>query len=1348
MTTTQAQQNVLVLPASAAQQRFWIADQLKPGDPALNVAVRFLLEGTLDVQVLHRALQQIIARHEILRANFRMLDGRISQIVEDDREIELPLTDLSFLEGQEQNDAADRYADLIASEPFHLSVDPLLRAHLLRLSAASHVLLVTLHHIVCDGWSIGIFTDELGACYEAMVQERSPELPDLPVQYADFTMWQQENTAVLAKSEAYWLEQLRTAAPPEPAGDFPRTGATANASFIVSRLLPESLTHQLSALGQRHESTSFMTVIAGFSALLSRYTGLEDITIASQAAGRDQAEVEPLIGPFVNTIPLRLNTSGDPQYTELLKRTSETVSSALAHAAVPFDRIVELLRVKREAGRNPVTDISFIHQRDFVHPWQRAGVRLTPIPSRSPGAIYDLNFFMVGRAEGWRVSCEYNIALYKRETVEQMLEHLEELLTSVAANPQQRVSEIEFMGAAERSKLLQEWNNTHTSYPFDSRIHDLLTHTAACNPSKVAAICGGETIDYATLERRSNQLARYLAARGAARETVIGLCLNRSINMLVAILAVLKTGAAYLPIDPSLPAERLTLLAGDSGMNLLVTERALSNTIAAEVPAVCLDGERKAIDGESGVTFDGGARPQDVAYVLYTSGSTGTPKGVEVPHRAVVNLLHAFQGIFRPSEGDVLVATTTLSFDIAALELFAPLLTGSRLVIATNIEAQDPMQLRNLLYRSGATIFQATPVRYRMLLEAGWRNMPRLKMLCGGEKLTRELADQLLARGLELWNVYGPTETTVWSSVARIEKNEEAITVGKPIANTSFYILDNRFRPVPVGVAGELYIGGDGVACGYRNRPQLTAERFLNNPFAAGKIYRTGDRARYWHDGRVELLGRNDDQVKVRGYRIELGEVEAALARCPGVASAAVTLCQDASGEAALAGYWVSPAVDVPQMRVFLQSQLPHYMVPTLLTRLDTMPLTGSGKIDRRQLPEPSKLVPVSAPVDSEIASAPPETTVDGDPLEAALTEIWESVLGHHPIRPTDDFFELGGHSVMAAQMFARMERQIGQALPLATLFQAPTIRRLAALMRDKNWAPSWSTLVPIRNQGTRKPLFLIHPIGGNIVNFKGFCAHFGEDQPIYGLQARGLDGKETPRTSIEEMARDYISEIRGVQAQGPYAIGGFSAGGVVAFEMARQLQAEGETVATLALLDSKINAGQQASSTGSSTIQFARFASTAKANARYAMRMSAGAFLKRKAKNLKMRAAVRMAQIKSALHIASPASHLGAEEGFILALRRYVPRPYTGDAVLFVANEQPGMGSGNLGWDQLVRGTLHIEELIGDHDALMQEPCIGELVELLKAHMERAQKPAIRYRTPGNSRTPRERTATLPVAS
>ncbi len=914
------------------------------------------------------------------------------------------------------------------------------------------------------------------------------------------------------------------------------------------------------------------------------------------------------------------------------------------------------------------------------------------------------------RTDGLQLTCQFDSQLFRSSTIERLLEHLEQLVGDVLRNPRQKLSEISFLPLEERARLLFEWNETKADYPRNLSIHQLMERSAVRVPDSCALAFGEKTLSYAELDTRANRLAHYLVQRGAGPGSVIGIFLDRSFDMMVSLLAVLKTGSAYLPLDPAFPASRLEFMAEDAAISALITSSALAGKLSVKTQTVLMDEERSAIDRMPATALDHNVDAESLAYVLYTSGSTGKPKGVQIQHRSVVNLLHAMQAHVQMNTADSLLAVTTLSFDIAGLELLLPLMIGSRIILASYAETSDPMVLRDLIQRTQPSMMQATPATWRMLIDVGWTGLQGLKILVGGEKVTRELADALLERGSEVWNCYGPTETTIWSTICRLERDGLPVTIGRPLANTTLYVLDGGQRLLPQGAAGELYIGGDGVTRGYLNRPELNAERFIPNPFGTGRLYRTGDLVRYQPAGRLEILGRNDSQVKIRGFRIELGEIEEVLAACQQVRAAAVVVRTPASGESVLAGYFVpNGPVDVVAIRTSLAGRMPEYMVPTFLVPMKDLPLTLNGKIDRKALPTPD--------ADAALPAVEPVT----DRLEATLIGIWESVLGVHPVGRTQNFFDLGGHSVLAAKAFARMEKMLGTVLPLATLFQAPTVEKLAQVIRNSNWKPLWSSLVAIRPGGTKPPFFFVHPIGGNVLTFAGFCGHFGPDRPIYGLQARGLDGLETPHTLVEEMASDYIRGIRSVQPEGPYFIGGFSAGGVVAFEMAHQLEAVGQHVAMLALLDTEVPPFQRKG--GSPAARLRHWARTFEVNLRYASRMRVPEFLVRKSSNFRMRSKLLVWGIRERLGLEIQPSRLSAEEGFLLAMRRYVPHPYQGSATLFRSADGSDYQDPKLGWEGLIEGHLDIQQVSGDHDTILQEPHIGMLARLLEGCLEQAPR-------------------------
>jgi amino acid adenylation domain-containing protein len=854
--------------------------------------------------------------------------------------------------------------------------------------------------------------------------------------------------------------------------------------------------------------------------------------------------------------------------------------------------------------------------------------------------------------------------------------------------------------AAGRSSLAPQ------GYPTDRTVVRLFEAQAQRTPSRCAAACDREALTYSELNGEANRLAHHLLERGARRGDYIGICLDRSLQMLTAMLAVMKMGGVYVPLDPRFPVDRLEYMASDAALAAIILHARTENAFPMRTRCIHLDREREEIAAASAQAFPTEPKPADAVYVLYTSGSTGKPKGVQIHHRGLVNFLWSMRSEPGISESDILLAVTTLSFDIAEMELLLPLISGARVHIATGEESRDPKRLSRLIESSGATILQATPGQWRMLLDFGWKGKPGFKMLCGGEPMRSSLAEALIQKG-ELWNMYGPTETTIWSSVCRITSAND-ITVGGPIANTWFYVLDEDRNPVAAGEKGELYIGGDGVADGYLNRPDLTAERFLQDPFRrqpGARMYRTGDLAAIRTDGATEIFGRTDSQVKVRGFRIELGEIESVLAQCPLVRENAVVVKAEPTGEPALAAYFVAvPSKDLGgEIRSFLKSKLPAYMVPSHLIGLAEMPRLPNGKINRNALPD---LTQIAEPEDNGGEGS--------DELEAKLLAIWRSVLERPSVGRDSDFFDAGGSSILAARLFARIEKQLGKDLPLSTLLQAPTVAKLAAVIRDAGWTPPWGTLVPICAAGSRPPLFLVHAIGGNVVSFRSFASCFDGDQPVYGIQARGLDGREEAAASVEEMAADYIRAIRSVQPNGPYRIGGFSAGGIVAFEMAKQLQREGEETALLILLDTQIGSPDDIGAASSEFSMLERWRRVLLLNLRAARETDWKTFAGHKLRNWRMCFNI-WAHEKGY-------GRLNTWEAFMLALRRYRPEPYDGDAVLFRAkNEIVEYPDPTFGWGPLVEGDLRILETEGDHDSFLSEEYIRSLGAELNRLLESA---------------------------
>ncbi len=895
------------LPLSFAQQRIWFLDELEPDNPFYNVTLAKRIRGRVDEARLRAALLDVINRHEVLRCYCETVDN--AAVLHVDNAI-MAAGDWFAVERLDRGideDELHRRVDAEGRRPVRLSAAPLIRARLFRITDTDAVLVLTTHHFVVDGWSCGLLMQELSTCYNARTAGTAPQLPDLPVQYADFAAWQNEflHGPELERQSAYWKQQLHNLTTLNLPTDLPRPPVQTYRGDLYNFTLPGELLNALKGLSRELGVTLYMALLAGFQALLHRYSQQDDIVVGAAVSNRHVAALENLLGPFVNTLVLRGDLSGAPTYRELITRTRDTAAAAFAHQDLPFESLVEQLRPERDRSRSPLFQVLFVvHQYDADEELALTGCDCSDYPVKPGTTMYDLFLQLIeldGKLSG---SIEYSTDLFTRDTIERLTSHLRVLLESAARNPDTPVERLPLMSATERSDVLQRWNRTASDYPRDQGLHELFEAQAAATPERVAVQFHDTELSYAELDARANRLAHTLIDAGVGRGDRVGIYLERDASLLVSTLGILKSGAAYVPLDPAFPEDRIAFMMSDAELAAVIVDtRQTARLPDTAIPRIDLDSS--AIDNRPVTRPAVAIAATDLAYMIYTSGSTGLPKGVQLPHRAVVNFLCSMREAPGLRPDDVLVAVTTLSFDIAVLELFLPLVTGARVVIADRDTGSDGVRLAALIDAAGATVMQATPATWRLLLNEDWQGRPGLKVLCGGEALPRNLADRLLAAGAELWNMYGPTETTIWSSVSKVATTGP-VTVGKPIANTQMYILDEQLEPAPLGVPGELCIGGDGLAVGYFKRDELTAEKFIANPFGDGRIYRTGDLARYLPDGDIECLGRTDYQIKIRGFRMELGEIEAALTAHPAVKEAAVTAHEYREGDTRLIAYVVT----------------------------------------------------------------------------------------------------------------------------------------------------------------------------------------------------------------------------------------------------------------------------------------------------------------------------------------------------------------------------------------------------------------------------------------------------------
>ena len=1021
------------LPLSFAQERMWILQQMDPDPNPHRLQFVFLIKG--DVLNLQRAWNALLERHEVLRTTYRMDDeGRLAQVVHAPRPVVLKVIDLCDMQGVALGKEMRNRAQPMYRIPFNLAIGPVWRMLVYRLRDGMLGVALCIHHIASDGWSLNAIIRELNELCAGYAEGREAPLPELPVQYADYAVWQRQwlRGERLERELVYWRERLAGMAPVlELPTDYPRPAIQTFNGAGCGLELPEAVAVRIASLGHQYRVTPFMTLLTVFKVLLYRYSGQSDIVVGVPIAGRDRAEVEHVQGLFLNTLLLRTEVSGDLRFSELLARVRETTLGAYAHQELPFEKLVEELHPERNLSSNPLFQCLF-NKLLVAAPDRDTMEEETP-------AQLDLALNVYETAGAVTLVFKYNTDLFRRETIERMAGHFLKVAEAVARDVEQPIKALPLLASEERDELLKERNRTQQTLPGDP-VSRLFEEQVQRLPRAIALVFGEEQLSYGELNARANRLAHYLRSMGVGREVKVGVLLERGVQMLVAVLGVIKAGGAYVPLDPSYPEERVVFMLQDSEAGVLLTEeRLLAGMPAGSVRVVCVDRDAEAIAQQSGDDLKTGPVPSDLAYMIYTSGSTGQPKGVQIEHRALSNFLQSM--VREPGLGqhDVLVAVTTLSFDIAGLELYLPLISGARLVLAGREVTTNGIVLAELLESSEATVVQATPATWRLLRVAGWQGGAQLKILCGGEALPRDLAEQLLGCCGELWNMYGPTETTIWSTAYRVQPGAGAVPIGRPIANTRLYIVDANLQPVPAGVAGELYIGGIGVARGYWKRESLNAERFVADVFSAESgacMYRTGDLVRYLPDGNLEFVGRIDNQVKVRGFRIELGEIEAVLNQQPQVREAVVVVREDVPGDKRLVAYVVVEGGGVElieRLREQLRASLPDYMMPSAFVTLEGLPLTPNGKVDRKALPAPER--------ESQVSTA---YAAPGSELEQQLVAVWQEVLGAEKVGVDDNFFDLGGNSLLVTRVHARIKPLFEREVRVVDLFQYPTIRLLA----------------------------------------------------------------------------------------------------------------------------------------------------------------------------------------------------------------------------------------------------------------------------------------------------------------
>lgn len=1049
-------------PLSFAQRRLWFLEQLEPGNTAYIIATALHVEGTVDAALLEQSFTHVLRRHESLRTTFPLSRGQPVQMIQPPSVFMMQQTDLSSLSVHERELACEQAIQREAQTPFSLEQGPLLRAHLCQLGEQEFILMLTMHHIISDGWSISVVVQEVVTHYRSLLQGQAPALPKLPIQYVDYTLWQEQRLQepVLQKQLDFWKTHLADAPALELPLDHPRPAERSYRGALSTTRLSRELVQALRQVSQQERVTLTMTLLAGFGVLLARYSGQQDFVVGMPIANRTHTEVEHLIGLFINTLALRLDLSGEPGFGQVLQRVREISLAADAHQDIPFEKLVEELQPQRSLSQTPLFQVMFIPQNQPAATFELPGLRVRTLHPDRRAAMFDLSFYIFEQGQDLEVCAEYNTDLFAEATITRMLRHYINLLAGGTVHLQQNIWRLPLLSEHEQQYQLVNWNETQRSFSVGRCLHECFEAQVERSPEAVAISFREHSLTYRALEQQSNQLAHYLQRCGVGPGRLVGILLERSLDMVIGLLGILKAGGAYVPLDPEYPVERLAYIVRDSGLQVLLTQEGLLDRAGSQPALEIVSLER---DGVS-IAQEKDTRPicqvtdQDLAYVLYTSGSTGKPKGVQIPHAAVVNFLCSMREEPGLCASDVLLAVTTISFDIAGLELFLPLTTGAHVVLLSRDCVLDGKVLATHIEKASATVMQATPATWHLLLEAGWQGKSAVKILCGGEALTRDLANRLLHKGAGVWNLYGPTETTIWSTLWQVEAGDGPVSIGRPIANTQVYVLDAALAPVPVGVTGDIYIGGAGVAHGYLHRPELTTERFIPDPFssqAGQRLYKTGDRGCYRPDGTLVYLGRGDQQVKLRGFRIELGEIEAVLTSHPAVQAAAVLMREDTPGSPRLVAYMLPTAAepaDGVALRAWLKQHLPDYMIPAAFLTLEAFPLTPNGKIDRRALPLPKVALPTE------------ELEAPRNDVERTLAALWCELLEIKAVGIRQNFFELGGHSLIAPRLMTRINEVWQIELPLRALFAAPTIAELAHIIVDAREGKSLALPVPVED--------------------------------------------------------------------------------------------------------------------------------------------------------------------------------------------------------------------------------------------------------------------------------------------
>lgn len=1332
------------IPLSFAQQRLWFLDKLEPNSAAYNIPFGMRIDGEIDLGALRRALEKLIARHESLRTTIETINGEASLRIISDLRSDLQVTDLSVLPGEERESMVKSLASDEASRPFDLATSPLFRTKLLKIKNDEHVMLVTMHHVISDGWSMAVFFEELSELYGSVTRGIDIQLPELKLQYADFASWQRGPLAEeeISRQLEFWAEKLSGA---EPLLEFPtdrqRPLVQTYKGANYRKKFSSELLDELREFSRNEGVSLFMTLLAAFYTLVYRHTNQDDLVLGVPIANRNYSDIDRVIGFFANTLALRADLSGSPTFRSFLDQVKGLALESYDNQDVPFEKLVEHLNPKRSLSHNPIFQVMFgLHNTPPLKP-ELSGLDLTPIEMNTGTSRFDLEVLVRENPDGLGVLAEYSTDLFDESTIERFVDRFEVLLRGILKNPDESISILPVLTKAEKSLIVDEFNDTQKDYPTNKCVHQLFEEQARRTPDAAAVVFQDEQLNYRELNQKANSIARKLQEFDIGPDCLVGLCVERSVEMVAGIFGILKTGAAYVPLDPSYPVDRLKLMLDDSGATVIVSHQNLARELDPKRFKIIYMDDASAVSNNDAVSdpkTDVGMR--NLAYINYTSGSTGVPKGVAIQHSSLNNYTQHIIEVLGTDRPLQFANVSTIAADLGNTCIYPALASGGCVHVISYDVLTNPDLFREYAIKHSIDVLKIVPSHLSALLGEtdDGLELPIRCLIVGGEALSWDLVKRILDKDRKcvVINEYGPTESTVGSAVAYIDKIESeylaSASIGKPAANTTTYILNESLQVVPIGVHGEIYIGGSGLARGYLNRPELTAERFVKDPFCekeGARLYRTGDLARYLPNGEMEYLGRIDDQVKIRGFRIELGEIESVISSFDDVREAVVTTREEQKGDKRLVAYVVSRTdskIEPAELRNYLREKLPDYMVPSAFVQLEKLPLTPNGKVDKKKLPTPEK----DTLSDKEGYVAPRTET------ETKLAKIWSEMLGVDNIGIHDNFFDLGGHSLLAIRMFSAVEETFRKSVPLATLFEAGTIEKLAEILSQEDWEEPEGSLVPIHPTGNRLPLYCIHAVGGNVMFYSDLAKYLHKDQPLYGLQARRLAGRQVGHGTIEEMAEFYIKEIVEHQPEGPYCLGGSSFGGLVAYEMARQLSQQGKEIGILALFDTSTPEYKKNRLPGTSTFQLKAHKLIERIQLHKAnLDVLAGAekanYVLEKVKKLifQYRRSLRNRRSKMVRKLYSefkgkgalPKKYIQLEDQLMRAQHKFAPKPYPGKVTLFRASIQPyGLSPDPLlGW-QLYVNEVDVTEVVGHHTSIVAEPYVRGLATVLNVHLEK----------------------------